>query len=193
MPVVTLYPKQLADACHQLSLRVRAADCQPALIVGILSGGAEVARLMRRDFPDVAYREVRLSRPSTRQKETGLVQQLLRLMPLWLCDVLRIVESRIAEWRSRGQLPARVGQFCLDADVPSGGTILLVDDAIDTGATIHTLRQHLTERFPDATVRVAVITVTTSRPVCDADYCIYHDHTLCRFPWSNDYKSPKHP
>lgn len=191
MRVVTLTPALLADACRQLSARILAAGCSPALVVGIQSGGAEVARLMRADFPGVPYCEVRLSRPSTRQKEAGFVQRLLRRLPLWLCDLLRIVESRIGEWRSRGQLPARVGDLAIDADVPSDGTILLVDDAIDTGATIHTLRQHLAERFPGVTIRVAVITVTTARPVCDADFYLYHDRTLCRFPWSNDYRGKK--
>lgn len=189
MRVVTLTPALLSDACHQLAQRVLASQCQPALIVGIQSGGAEVARRMKPDFPDAQYVEVRLSRPSTRHKEAGLLHRLLRRLPLWLCNVLRMVESRIGEWRSRGrQLPERVGQLTIEADVPSGGTILLIDDAIDTGATIHTLRQHLVQQFPGVAVRVAVITVTTAHPACDADFCLYHNRTLCRFPWSNDYR-----
>lgn len=189
MSVITLHPQSLADACHRLSALVHGAGCRPALLVGILSGGAEVARLMRADFPDVPYAEVRMSRPSTRKKERGLLHRMLQAMPLWLCDVLRMAESRVGEWRSRGQLPERVGSISLDIEVPAGGTILLVDDAIDTGATIQVLRQQLQARYPNAEVRVAVITVTTAHPVCDADFCLYHDRTLCRFPWSNDYKS----
>lgn len=188
MRVLTLSPQLLSEAACQLSQRVRSAGCSPALIVGIRSGGAEVSRLMRPYFPDAQYAEVRLSRPSTRQKESGFAQRLLRRLPLWLCDVLRIVESRLGEWRSRGQLPERVGEVHLEAEVPAGGTILLIDDAIDTGATVHALRQHLALCYPSSEVRVAVITVTTAHPVYDADYCLYHDRTLCRFPWSNDYR-----
>ena len=188
MKVVTLHPRLLAEACHRLSCRIQEADCRPALIVGIQSGGAEVARLMLPDFAGVPYAEVRISRPSTQQKEHGLMHRLLQRMPLWLCDWLRIIESRMGEWRSRGAVPPRVGQLSLDAQLPSGATILVIDDAIDTGATIHALRHQLRMQYPDAQIRVAVITVTTAHPVCDADYCLYHDRTLCRFPWSNDYR-----
>lgn len=188
MPVITLHPQSLAEACHTLALRVQAAGCRPSLIIGIQSGGAEVARLMRADFAGVPYTEVRISRPSTRQKGQGMTHRLLKALPLWLCDVLRIAESRVGEWRSRGALPERIGQVTVDACVPEGGTILLIDDAIDTGATIHALRQQLAARYPSAVIRVAVITVTTAHPVCDADYCLYHNRTLCRFPWSNDYR-----
>jgi hypothetical protein len=66
--------------------------------------------------------------------------------------------------------------------------VLLIDDAIDTGATIQQARLQLLEQFPGITLRVAVITVTTPHPICDADFCLYHNRTLCRFPWSNDYR-----
>lgn len=188
MSVITLHPHLLAEAAHRLSLRIQAKGCEPTLIVGIQSGGAKVAQLMRADFPDVAYSEVRISRPSTQQKEHGLTHRLLQHMPLWLCDMLRVVESRIGEWCSRGSVPQRVGTVDLRQQLPAGSVILLVDDAIDTGATIHSLCQQLSAQWPQAIIRVAVITVTTSHPVCDADFCLYHNRTLCRFPWSNDYR-----
>ena len=196
MTVVTLNPILLAKACSQLSLRVKAESIDPSLIIGIREGGAEVARLMRNDFPEAAYCEVRLSRPSSQQKSQGLTQRLLRSMPVWLCNVLRIVESRVNEWRSKGKEPVRIGEIQLPDDVASllkdlgeKATVLLVDDAIDTGATIRQARLQLLEQFPAITLRVAVITVTIPHPICDADFCLYHNRTLCRFPWSNDYRS----
>lgn len=196
MTVVTLNPILLAKACSQLSLRVKAESIDPSLIIGIQHGGAEVARLMRNDFPEAAYCEVRLSRPSSQQKSQGLTQRLLRSMPVWLCNVLRIVESRVNEWRSKGKEPVRIGEIHLPDDVASllkdlgeKATVLLVDDAIDTGATIRQARLQLLEQFPAITLRVAVITVTIPHPICDADFCLYHNRTLCRFPWSNDYRS----
>ena len=196
MTVVTLNPILLAKACSQLSLRVKAESIDPSLIIGIREGGAEVARLMRNDFPEAAYCEVRLSRPSSQQKSQGLTQRLLRSMPVWLCNVLRIVESRVNEWRSKEKEPVRIGEIHLPDDVASllkdlgeKATVLLVDDAIDTGATIRQARLQLLEQFPGITLRVAVITVTIPHPICDADFCLYHNRTLCRFPWSNDYRS----
>ena len=195
MTVVTLNPALLAKACSQLSLRVKSESIDPSVIIGIREGGAEVARLIRNDFPETAYCEVRLSRPGTQQKSQRLTQRLLRSMPVWLCNVLRIVESRINEWRSKGKEPVRIGEIRLPDDVTirltelgKQATVLLVDDAIDTGATILQARRQLLEQFPGLTLRVAVITVTTQHPLCDADFCLYHNRTLCRFPWSNDYR-----
>lgn len=191
MAVVTFNPTLLAEACHQLSCRVKAGGFTPSLLIGIQHGGAEVARRMRNDFPEAAYCEVRLSRPGTEQKSNGLTHRLLQHLPLWICNTLRIVESRINEWRSKGKDPVRIGTIRLPQDITStlsNPSILLIDDAIDTGATIQQARLQLLKQFPDITIRVAVITVTIPHPICDADFCLYHNRTLCRFPWSNDYR-----
>ena len=194
MSVVTFTPALLAEACSQLSCRVKAGGFTPSLLIGIQHGGAEVARRMRNDFPEAAYCEVRLSRPGTRQKSQGLAHRLLQHLPLWICNTLRIVESRVNEWRSKGKDPVRIGTIRLPQDItstlsnPSNPSILLIDDAIDTGATIQQARLQLLKQFPDITIRVAVITVTIPHPICDADFCLYHNRTLCRFPWSNDYR-----
>lgn len=224
MQVITLTPSLLAKACSQLSHRVKAEGCCPSVLIGIQQGGAEVAKLMKEDFPDAEYCEVRLSRPDTPQKSQGWKHRLLYYMPIWLCNFLRAVESRVNEWQSKGKEPVRIGEIRLPDDIasilnlsnpsnsslPSDATngsnlsnpstpstpsnlsnpplVLLIDDAIDTGATIHQARQQLLRQFPDITLRVAVITVTTRHPICDADFCLYHNRTLCRFPWSNDYR-----
>ncbi len=203
--VITLTPSLLAKACSQLSHRVKAEGCCPSVLIGIQQGGAEVAKLMKEDFPDAAYCEVRLSRPDTPQKSQGWKHRLLYYMPIWLCNYLRAVESRVNEWQSKGKEPVRLGEICLPDDIasilnpsnPSNPSnpplVLLIDDAIDTGATIQQARRQLLEQFPNITLRVAVITVTTPHPICDADFCLYHNRTLCRFPWSNDYRPSQFP
>ena len=205
MSVITLTPSLLAKACSQLSHRVKAEGCCPSVLIGIQQGGAEVAKLMKEDFPDAAYCEVRLSRPDTPQKSQGWRHRLLYYMPIWLCNYLRAVESRVNEWQSKGKEPVRLGEIRLPDDIasilnpstPSNSStpplVLLIDDAIDTGATIQQARRQLLEQFPNITLRVAVITVTTPHPICDADFCLYHNRTLCRFPWSNDYRPSQFP
>ena len=202
MSVITLTPSLLAKACSQLSPRVKAEGCCPSVLIGIQQGGAEVAKLMKEDFPDAAYCEVRLSRPDTPQKSQGWKHRLLYYMPIWLCNYLRAVESRVNEWQSKGKEPVRLGEIRLPDDIasilnPSNPStpplVLLIDDAIDTGATIQQARRQLLEQFPNITLRVAVITVTTPHPICDADFCLYHNRTLCRFPWSNDYRPSQFP
>lgn len=174
------------------------------VLVGIQSGGAEVARLMREQFPEAVYCEVKLTRPGTKQKGEGMMHRLLQRLPLWLCNLLRMAESRINEWRSKGKQPLRIGQIELSEEaadrlssVSQGSqnaprpVLLLVDDAIDTGATIDLARRQLERKYPNVDVRVAVITVTTAHPMREADYFLYHNRTLCRFPWSNDYRGAR--
>lgn len=192
--VRTLTPTLLQEHCQSLASRIQASGFEPMLMIGIKQGGAEVARLMRASFPASHYCEVRISRPSTKQKGEGWMHRLLQKLPLWLCDLLRTVESRVNEWRSEGKQPVRIGQILLPADISHtladarSARVLLIDDAIDTGATIQQARQQLQAQFPHLDIRVAVITVTTQHPVCEADYYLYHNRTLCRFPWSNDYR-----
>lgn len=193
MSVITLTPTLLDEACHVLSRRVLSSGWHPVVIMGIQSGGAEVAHRMLLDFPDVTYCEVRLSRPGTQQKGSGMMHRLLQHLPLVLCDVLRMVESRINECLGRHRQQVRIGKISLPPDVVARlqsdtPLLLLVDDAIDTGATIQQALKQLLEQHPDLQIRVAAITVTTPQPECDADYCLYHNRTLCRFPWSNDYR-----
>lgn len=186
--VVTLTPTLLAAACRQLATHVKTSGYEPTHIIGILTGGAEVARLLRHDFPEAHYSEVRFCRPDSGRKQRGLTHRLLQSLPLWLCDALRTIESRVGEWRSHHSMPVRLGDIPLEHPIAPGSRVLLVDDALDTGATLQKARQQLLAQYPGITVRTAVITVTTARPACDADFCLYHNRTLCRFPWSNDYR-----
>jgi len=191
--VLTLTPELLAEAAAQLSHSVHVAGCEPVALLGIQSGGAEVARLMRPHFPKAAYAEIRLSRPSTKQKGQGMTHRLLQHLPLCLCDWLRIAESRLNEWRGQHIVPQRLGTITLSPEIRAhltvnNPTLLLIDDAIDTGATIQEARRQLLEQYPSLDIRVAVITVTTPHPLCEADFALYRNRTLCRFPWSNDYR-----
>lgn len=193
--VVTLYPDQLASSCLRLSQDIQESGYEPTLLVAVLRGGAEVAARMRQQFPHADYCEVRLTRPGTKQKSQGLMHRMLQRSPRWICNLLREVESRVNSWISIFRKPSRIGTIklppaiVLKAKEQAENRILLIDDAIDTGATIAEARQQLLSLFSGAEVRVAVITVTTSRPLCEADYCLFHNHTLCRFPWSGDYRS----
>ena len=68
--------------------------------------------------------------------------------------------------------------------------ILVIDDAIDSGDTLSAIASTLRHRNPEATVCIAVMTETTADPCIRANYALYRNRTLIRFPWSNDYKSP---
>lgn len=195
MSVITLTPQLLDSACALLAGRVVSAGFHPDVIIGIRNGGAQVAQRMLPSLPDDAlYCEVCISRPSTAQKKVSFTHRLLQHLPLCVCDLLRILESRVTELRSSQARLVRVGEVSFAPDICQrlqqvSCNVLIVDDAIDSGATLLKLQEQLNERYPHLSVRVAVITVTTPHPLCDADFSLYHDRTLCRFPWSNDYRT----
>ena len=66
--------------------------------------------------------------------------------------------------------------------------ILVIDDAIDSGDTLAAIVKTLRQTNPYVSVSIAVITETTRRPRIRANYTLYRNRTLIRFPWSNDYK-----
>ena len=70
-----------------------------------------------------------------------------------------------------------------------GRKVLIVDDAVDSGATMLAVAEALREANPEAEIRTAAITVTTPKPLITPDYSMYKD--LIRFPWSMDAKKVK--
>ena len=104
-----------------------------------------------------------------------------------------MVEMVYEDLKAKKFNPKREGKVELPADIDillrqGEKNVLLVDDAIDTGATLKLIKDTLAERYPLAVIKIAVITVTSNHPLIDADYYLFHDRTLVRFPWSNDVK-----
>lgn len=165
------------------------------LMVGVRRGGVFVADAVERYLPESFCRvrtNIKLQRPSTRGKGARLAA-VLGNTPLWMLNSARIIESYWLQLRDRMSKKKEASKkFVVDGgELPplgDGASILLVDDAIDTGATISAVRKVLRDRYGDVRCVVATITVTTDSPALDADLCTYHDRTLVRFPWSLDYK-----
>lgn len=165
-------------------------------VVGVRRGGSIVCDAFLRHFPAgaVGFRtDVALQRPSTKRKTAG-VGRLLRLLPRPLLDLMRMAEAKLLERRHRDgvplppvPVPLSEGLRCLleEEHVPE---VLVIDDAIDSGDTLFSVINSLKEVNPAARVRVAVVTVTTDHPRVEADFSIYHNKTLVRFPWSSDYR-----
>ena len=104
----------------------------------------------------------------------------------------RFIET-VAELRSKKNNPKREGKIILPPQIDSflkqgHKNILLVDDAIDSGATLNLIKEHIHKNYQNSNIKIAVITITTKEPIISADYYIYNNRTLIRFPWSNDIK-----
>lgn len=200
MKAVTFDQEALDRHAARLAEQV-ACDMPPGgydAVVGIRRGGSLVCDAFCRHFPAGALRlraDVWLQRSSTKRK-TPAVAAFLRRLPYGVLNLMRMAEARLLALRHRArghheerkvEIPAPLAGMLTSVAAPR---VLLIDDAIDSGETLRAVVAAIKDVNEASDVRVAVLTVTTSRPVADADYYIYHNHTLIRFPWSNDYKNP---
>ena len=122
-----------------------------------------------------------------------LLRTALTALPRPALDLLRRVEHRLfIAPRTRQARPQQVGHAEIEviaawlARQPSQSPVLVIDDAIDSGATLATVLRLVRAVCPCGTeIRSAVITQTLEQPITTPDYALFHN-TLCRFPWSFD-------
>ncbi len=188
MRVVTFDTKAFGDACRSLGRQAEAAGFVPQLIVGIRRGGEYVAWEIRQCFPESRLASVSLQRPSTGTKSRcgPLLRSFLRYMPRRILDLMRIIEARWLSKPHKNTVPAEPLELPSTLCGLGTGRVLLVDDAVDSGATMLRVIEALRRENPQIDLRTAAITVTTSSPVVQPDYSIYNNLTLIRFPWSID-------
>lgn len=187
MQVITYNHKLLESAIDCLASKIRRGEGKLTYIVAIMQGGAYIGRSFRFYFPEAQYHEITISRPS--RIKGKLFRWMVQNLPQWLLDQLRKLELKMQQLKRNVAEPQRIGEVDLEISPKPGDIILLLDDAIDTGATINKARKQILEKYPDVKIRIACITMTTDAPICEADYTLYHNQTLCRFPWSLDYHS----
>ena len=165
-------------------------------LVAVRRGGSFVCDSFCRHFPKDRYGaryDVTLQRPSTKRKN-GTVNNLLKCLPTGVLDLMRMAESYLLAVRrkAKGQSPAAKVDLHegLAAELKEAiqPCILVIDDAIDSGDTLYAIVEALKGVNPKAAIQIAVMTETTGHPRIHADFTLYQNKTLIRFPWSNDYK-----
>ena len=165
-------------------------------IVAVRRGGSFVCDSFCRHFPKERYGErydVTLQRPSTKHKNAA-VNRLLKCLPTGVLDLMRMTESCLLALRSRTKGKSRTPRVELPEELTKtlkkteNPRILVIDDAIDSGDTLFAIVAALKGSYPKAIIKIAVMTETTGHPRIHADFTLYRNKTLIRFPWSNDYK-----
>lgn len=191
MRVVTVTPEDLDVMSRRLGCE--ALEYGPFdITVGILNGGARVARIIAGACGGATgrYHETVMRRPTSRGKERGLFVRLMPLMPVWMLDMLRKAESLWLRRRKRDvvKLPELSAGLCADLRSFPAPRVLVVDDAVDSGVTMKAVVDALRAEAPEARIVTAALTVTTPHPVFRPDVALFSDSVLLRFPWSLDYR-----
>lgn len=195
-PLRILGQHEFEAACAQL-MRLVEQDYEPALIVGIRTGGMVVAECMARHSSlPLPVLPVTSRRASTNTKaRIPLFRATLSALPRPAVNLLRRVEHKfLIAPRAQQQRAQTIDQREVEeiarslGDSGSRPHLLVADDAVDSGVTLATVVNHLAAACPSGTeIRTAVITQTLEQPMMRPSYTLYRN-TLCRFPWSFDAK-----
>lgn len=189
MKVLTITSAEFSMICGSLADKIMLSKFHPDVIVGIRTGGSYVGTELAKSFRDAKYTEVEIRRKGSNNKNNNkYLRRVIAWLPQRLNNWLRIAESQLLKRKKRH---IRIGEISFDKHISDlllakGRNILLVDDAIDSGATIAKLIGYINANYPGNIIKAAVITVTTASPIIDADFYLYHDNTLIRFPWAID-------
>lgn len=192
MKVLTATYDEFTDMCDRLGEMIVKGGMEPDVIIGVLRGGGYVADILSRHFPTAKRADIKIQRNLSATKGNRLIRSAMRYIPPVILNIARMIESYCTRYRPT---PSRDGDLSLPEDLTdylsyAPRRVLIVDDAIDSGATMLAAVSSLRERYPHTDISTAAITVTTPHPAVDADFYIYHNNTLIRFPWAADSKHP---
>lgn len=195
MKVITLDKKDLIFQSTLLAQSILDSNWSADLIIGIKTGGIYVAQPLYEEiikhYPS-KYATVSLSRASTQKKKKIKIDKVLKRLPYFILDVMRKLEVTFFELTKAKIYNSNIeDKIILDKDLQkqllSSKTVLLVDDAIDTGNTILAIKNKFLSINPQLDIKTAVLTTTHKISFIQADYSLYK-RVLLRCPWAADYK-----
>lgn len=181
--IITLDMPAFTDICAQLQAKIEKSGFRPDVIVPVPRGGNRVVSSL---FTDIPKKPVALIRPP-KGKLKRFFSSFLQIMPMFVLDILRIAEAKMLVKNASHMSKTSI----LLPELNDAKNILIVDDAIDSGATLKVVVENLYQKFPGRDIRSAVITVTGKEPSYEPDYCIFNNQTIIRTPWALDMPRSK--
>ena len=196
MHIITLRNNEFDEACIRLAEKINSHQ-KPDAIIGVKTGGAVVAAKVYKNFLDngmtLKYYDVSASRNTSKVKKKYRLAYIFHYLPETLLNLLRLVEHYFLKANMR--ICSNQQRNIKLSDALSGyikklnkGYVYIVDDAIDSGATVRNIIAELNRINPNLDYRSAVLVVTQNKPVIFPDIYLY-SNVLLRFPWSSDFKS----
>nr|WP_262916858.1 phosphoribosyltransferase domain-containing protein [Aestuariivivens insulae] len=141
-------------------------------------------------FSKTDFYSVRIQRRREQIKQNAIFRVLLRILPYSILNYLRRYESKKALASISKMNLDELSKLTVKINAAPSieiENILIVDDAIDTGRTMHLVKNNLEEQFPEANIKIAVLSWTLEESIIKPDFYIFKN-VLVRFPWSKDYK-----
>lgn len=179
--VISLDWHSFSEACKKLRKAIDNSGFKPDAVIAIPRGGYNLLLYGWHDVPSI---EIKLQKPSKFSLKE-YAAKFIKILPLSLRNQLRIWDANRLIRRTSHMSDTTINILAID---PSVKKILVLDDAVDTGATLQAVLSAIRAHRPDLDVRSAAITVTSEQPLYMPDFYLYHNFTLVRMPWSIDAK-----
>ena len=195
MKVYTLDRDDIIQSSKLLAQKILENNFKPQLIIGIKTGGIYISDPMYEFFSEhfeLEYTTVKLSRALTKKKKLIKIDKLLKFLPYFVLDFMRNIEVCLYELtKEKDYNPNREKDVEVNKDLENLllniSKVLIINDAIDTGKTLLSVKNRLLKVNNKLEIKTAVLTNTHKKNYIDVDYQLY-DRILLRCPWANDYK-----
>jgi hypoxanthine phosphoribosyltransferase len=195
--IITLNESDLEKAMLSLWEKIEERGETPDGIVGIATGGLLCAEKLRSHVALPIF-SCALRRPTTEMKQRPFVRRVLAGLPYAITDWLRVFEDAVLERRAlaEGYVPREATEqlhedvAAIVGEVSAHGLhhLVVIDDAVDSGATLSCVMATLAASLPPGTrLTSAVVTRTRLTSQYYPDVALY-EQTNCRFPWSLDFR-----
>lgn len=195
MKVINFNTNDFVDFLR-VSLKEFSTTQQKILILGIAEGGIPIAEIVGKYFNEntqniISEKFVKVQRPSTKVKKKNaknekLLKGIFSILPTFILDYLRVAEHKKLSKRRAHDLVREV-QWSNEEDFSKYDFIFIVDDAVDSGASMKAVVDALTGFSELLKIKTLSVVVTQKRPIFLPDYYLFRD-VLIRFPWSLDGK-----
>ena len=105
MKVINLYGDNFVNTCKDLATQINESGEVFDVVVGIQVGGGfvarEVYRTLKEKSTNATYVEVKIQRGGTRAKEVSHIKTILRKLPEFILNFLRILEVEFLELKAK--------------------------------------------------------------------------------------------
>lgn len=179
--VLTLDFPALKNLSGQLLTKIEVSGFVPDLVIGVPTGGARIADLVFESYPKASMTLIRPPKGVFKKR----VSSFVKFLPMFLRDWLRILEAHVLVGNSNHMAKTKI----VFPEIGEGvKCVLIVDDAVDSGATLKAVMNEFSRQFPDIEAKSAVFTITGAKTVYRPDFYLLDNQTLVRMPWSIDMK-----
>jgi hypoxanthine phosphoribosyltransferase len=168
---------------------------QKMLVVGIAHGGTYIGQAVQEVLQgygyDVCYVDILCQRPGSGIKKNRILKKIIRILPAKFTRLIRIGELQMMHFwchsaKRNNRRVTVIDRPLFEACLQEVETVVIVDDSIDTGATIRAVHDYITKLFSGNRI-ILSLTTTKDNPLVHPHFSVY-TKTIVRTPWSLDYK-----